>query len=537
MKNGNAQLNEKNSKSFFSFVLKIGYLTEPTMKNMKKNWHLTIAFFVCFCNTSFSQSFEIHISNGLEMRPYSVAEDDEGNYYVVGRYLEKRWSPFDHDTLKAFIVKIDAQGNILKEKYLNDQFLGELKDVVVTNNGEILAVGGLAYTGHQGDNEHYQLNAMRIAKFDKDLELKWVKEYWSNERNDHASLIYIKADAQGNYWAGGDLYYTPAYSLLKINSDGDSLDFSQITIHGPLHVNCCSKIKSLALDENHIMATVLAHDTADFYHRIEKFNYQTQLESSSPFPRWTENNSSLEPFRINGSVVINNTFFANAAYWNYTNFTNPETGVTGVYITYKMHLARFDASGNSSLIKILGKLEDDTVSIMPGGLSYFDNNLYITGNYDNFHFLLTKTDIEGNIKWQRFFGDGKSVINCNNTLATKDGGCIMVGIKTKDPIFENSSDLYVIKVDPDGNINTSVKETSKKEWVNVYPNPASDNIQFLINFDQYSLTITDFSGREFFNVQSTGKSINVNLTSFPNGIYLYQIIGEGKIQRGKFIKN
>jgi hypothetical protein len=471
------------------------------------------------------------------MVPYSAAEDEEGNFYVVGRYLNKKFNSIDHDTLKAFIIKINSKGEIVKEVYLQNQISGEFRDVVITDDGDVLAAGGLTYSGSNGQ-DHYALNAMRISKFNNGLDQVWIKTYRSNEYNNLASLSFLRKDATGDFWAGGDLYYTPAYSLLKIDSEGDSLNYSQIAINGPLSVNCCSKIKSLSLDENYIRTSINARDTTTVYrHRTDLFNLQGQLESSFPFPQLTENNSSLEPQQINGSIVVNNALFVNASYFNLVTVSDPETSEINPYPTFKSYFATSDTFGNSSLIDILGEYKTDTVDITPGGISRFGNHIFTTGVYNYSHFLLTKTDLEGNIQWQKIWGEGDVSINCYHTLATNDGGCIMVGNYTDKSSSDNLSQLLIVKVDTDGNVNSIFVSKESQPFVKAYPNPANNFINFSSSKGHYSITVFDSSGRIYFQQLNEGSSLKIDISSFPQGIYFYKAIGEeGKTISGKFLK-
>jgi hypothetical protein len=84
-----------------------------------------------------------------------------------------------------------------------------------------------------------------------------------------------------------------------------------------------------------------------------------------------------------------------------------------------------------------------------------------------------------------------------------------------------------------------VTVTPATKYVKFYPNPAIDNITFEIeNFDRsYTLQIFNFIGKKLADIKPGNPSINVPLTDFYRGIYIFQlrdrsgrILDSGKFQ-------
>ena len=85
-------------------------------------------------------------------------------------------------------------------------------------------------------------------------------------------------------------------------------------------------------------------------------------------------------------------------------------------------------------------------------------------------------------------------------------------------------------------INTSNFQ-KPKSLVSVYPNPASEHVMF--SFDKTNgkyIEIYDVMGKLAKTVTTRTKNQKVNIKSFTNGIYFYQLIDKSgqKIERGKF---
>lgn len=74
--------------------------------------------------------------------------------------------------------------------------------------------------------------------------------------------------------------------------------------------------------------------------------------------------------------------------------------------------------------------------------------------------------------------------------------------------------------------------------INLYPNPANDKINIVLNNtnDVQNLTITDVTGRTIYSEKVVSNSIEVNTENYPTGIYFCKIIGAKTNETLKFIK-
>lgn len=86
-----------------------------------------------------------------------------------------------------------------------------------------------------------------------------------------------------------------------------------------------------------------------------------------------------------------------------------------------------------------------------------------------------------------------------------------------------------------GIINLS-KETTN---VKVYPNPVSDYVKFEMENEgeNLELSVFDNAGRQIEQLTFSGKSTEINLSSFPAGVYSYQVADKSKLLgSGSFVK-
>ncbi|MCC6257739.1 MAG: T9SS type A sorting domain-containing protein [Chitinophagaceae bacterium] len=78
-----------------------------------------------------------------------------------------------------------------------------------------------------------------------------------------------------------------------------------------------------------------------------------------------------------------------------------------------------------------------------------------------------------------------------------------------------------------------------QKLVKYYPNPATSviNFDFQRNYNKnYSLMIFNFMGKKVYELKNTPPSININLSDFVRGLFVFQIRDQNGavIESGKF---
>jgi hypothetical protein len=85
----------------------------------------------------------------------------------------------------------------------------------------------------------------------------------------------------------------------------------------------------------------------------------------------------------------------------------------------------------------------------------------------------------------------------------------------------------------------SIGDTGSGRVEHLYPNPATDRVFFELNAPSASrIEIVDMAGspvlvREF----EAGRSVELDISALPAGIYMYRAVQDGALSTGKFIKN
>lgn len=107
--------------------------------------------------------------------------------------------------------------------------------------------------------------------------------------------------------------------------------------------------------------------------------------------------------------------------------------------------------------------------------------------------------------------------NCTQIDANKGNPIVIDNIKLKPNVLKKS-------------INNSISEFQ------IYPNPSS-GLFTIANAQNLTITIFDFYGKEILNFLAIETTTNIDLSSYPSGIYLAKVSGGEYLQTKKLIIN
>lgn len=197
----------------------------------------------------------------------------------------------------------------------------------------------------------------------------------------------------------------------------------------------------------------------------------------------------------------------------------------------------------------------DTLDI-PGmykNIDYVNKNAIYYGGTCNFNmgywsgeqrpFMLIKMDSNINVIWQKFYLT-ESCNELNSVLATRDGGCVLMGKKINFPATLNfDANVVIIKVDADGNfvgINEKENIQITAQEAIVYPNPCHDKINVRVGIHittPAQLNIFNTNGQKVLSTVILNNFDEVSIAHLTAGAYFYKIMVENKIiGSGKLIK-
>lgn len=139
------------------------------------------------------------------------------------------------------------------------------------------------------------------------------------------------------------------------------------------------------------------------------------------------------------------------------------------------------------------------------------------------HLVVTKTDADLNVSWQkRFLKDG-NIYSAFQTIATSDGGCLIVG-NVYDHNSELIQDLFVLKINEDGMV--GIDEIEEESVVFVYPNPANGLIR-IGGVEARETQVFDIWGQCVMSFYGNEASVEV-LTA---GGYIFRITDKENVPR------
>lgn len=145
-------------------------------------------------------------------------------------------------------------------------------------------------------------------------------------------------------------------------------------------------------------------------------------------------------------------------------------------------------------------------------------------------FYVAKIEPDLTMLWNKTYG-GDAYYNMFGMLATSDGGCLMYGFKHDYENEPNLLQLYVLKVNEDGDIITSTTHPLTHEPIcRFYPNPFSDMLQ-LEFFDpaavsKTNLFIYDSAGRLLITQGNLAADQIINTSSLAKGVYFAKLVDD-----------
>ncbi len=159
-----------------------------------------------------------------------------------------------------------------------------------------------------------------------------------------------------------------------------------------------------------------------------------------------------------------------------------------------------------------------------------DNYLYCCGvsrtmETESVDIYIVKTDLEGNMIWEKYLGGEYSEYGYG-IESTSTNGCIIVGA-TNDISFGNGSyNLLVMKLNRYGEIEKL--ENGDFVDISVFPNPAKDFVYINILKDYqysytYSIVLLDIMGKELYRQDNINDSFVLNVSQFTTGVYILVI--------------
>jgi ribosomal protein S11 len=342
-------------------------------------------------------------------KAYSVRQTSDGGYIVAGYTTSfgAGWSDF-------FLIKTDANGNIIWAKTYGGTGWDEANSVQQTSDGGYIVVGA---------------RDAFLVKTDANGNIIWAKTY-GGIYSDYAYSVQQTSD--GGYIVTGGTYYIGAgsYDIFLIKTDANG---------------------------NIIWAKTYGGTSWDYAYSVQQTSDGGYILAGVTYSFGTSYDIFLIKTDANGNIIWAKTYGGTS----YDGAYSVQQTLDGGYIVagwtysfggaYDIFLIKTDANGNIQWAKTYGGTYwDSAYSVQQtsdGGYIVAGTTLsFGAGGWDIF---LIKTDANGNVIWAKTYG-GTSDDHASSVQQTSDSGYIVAGGTTS--FGAGSADILLIKTDANGNI-------------------------------------------------------------------------------------
>jgi len=473
-----------------------------------------------------AQTFEKIINFNADIIRSDICEIENG--YLLSFQLRND----DNIKIKSKILKLNRYGELISIADFNNYYTERILRIVDNGNNTYSVFGyiceskdSLVKIIYYKLNDNFQIINKKVFN---------TSTYFNNVISfSHIySNIYINNNGNIIFFLNlGDFQNKLTY-FLEINKTGELIKYKNIQ-HGEMF--------SISLTTNKKGGYYFFNTDGIFElnNNFEKIHYITYSHNIDPFPDYIEGVN-------HGLSNISNPIWENDSVLTFGYGHNGSaTYLIGILKTLRLESAIADT------IYTIDTQE------LPGFCNFFDTsgNYYYLGSSTKFEWnpyeylvpnkirirKVNKSDLS--IKWDKVYDVDSTSNYAYNLIATKDGGCILVGKSDdlRDPAVRR--DLYILKVDSLGNYKhpNSIITQKPDKTITVYPNPGSDYIDIKIPVkmnDNATFELYSISGRKILtSILKTENTTILLPDNLQQGIYFYRITSKNKVlSKGKWVK-
>ena len=426
-----------------------------------------------------------------------VKQTRDGNYILAGSSNSNISGNKTQNCKGGFdfwIIKIDKNKNILWDKTIGGNCADFFSAAQETIDGGIL-LAGYSCSNKSFDKTKNSRGGFDywIVKIDKHGNVEWDNTIGGS---DDDLLISVASTKDGGFILGG-------YSISGISGEKTAICRGQYD-YWIVKISCTGKVE---------WDKTIGGSSWDYLKSVEQTS--------------------------DGGYIVGG--------YTYSDKSGDKTENNKGYTDY--WIVKLSRNGNIQWDKTLGGKGDDILTSIQQtadgyiiGGSSFSNDLigepFNTPN--NYNYLFTKIDINGNLQWNKMFGgNNQDFLSCmmptrKNYWIT--GGSSLSGkTEDKDQKCRGGYDFWVtvMKCDAAGEIgskesNTIIQNTNENTF-SVYPNPAN-NWLYLKNRDDETFALTDEWGKILMTKKINGNG-SINISALPAGIYYLKNLTTFKVKK------
>jgi hypothetical protein len=454
-----------------------------------------------------------------------VTELSDGNYFVGGK-LGYEWADGRFSSL-SYLLKIDTYGNIIWDLpyivVINSPTT--FYDVLETRDGNIIVLT------YQQINGQF---APEILKIDMDGNILWTKCY----PHGMTSIAYsIVETADSNLVFCGDSRLNDSLRvglIMMVDQQGDSLWTVELRNdeYNSLINGRSNRFYSIKYDEIHNNLIIAG--------------YTLKRDYSESWIVQTNTNGEVILDKLYGRSAFRSVDLSNGYIYSSGSTSSDSISHSDIRVL------KTDTKGNIIWDRSWG-LHSEQTDVANSVAATDDGGCIITGytHSDTFtiHNFAMRISSDGDSLWTKIFKSVESQGNYfdsegKDIIQTTDGGFLLGGWGAKDLEYYFNYDMWVFKLDLEGNyvgIENNVNTVRSFELYQNYPNPFNNQTQIKYSLKQAAtveLNVYNVKGeiiRKLVskNHDSGSYSVSFNADDLNSGIYYYQLKINGIVKDTK----
>ena len=487
------------------------------------NLIVSVIFTFCIaCNALAQSGFEKTYGGTKDDEAFYIQKTSDGGYIITGS--TRSYPAKDQD---IYILKIDSKGNASLNNSLGWANDDKGNCIQPTTDGGYIIAGSTQFNldPNYFNNIHIKTNGTLTA-------IPWAKFVLAQTEGNHV-FNSVQLTKDGNYIFAG--VYNPRFiqkTTLLVKIDATTGD--TIWVKGSKYKESVEDVGNSVIqtsDKGYLVgghtAFILSSGMNDYQATLMKTDSMGKIMWHKEYG--TTIGTTDKDYDLQTCKEVIPTQDGGFAMVGYSVQIK-----NGTLLPFMVYAVKTNSNGDTIWTKKISE------GYKAGGNSIkqtTDGGYIITGytqtTLGDSNVLLLRLDANGKKLWSKSFGGSK--YDCGNSIQlTSDGGYIIAGTTASKGF--GGKDAYLIKTGADGNAPVENLEMGANNFL-ISPNPSNGKFSILLSDieNKGELDIYDLNGKLMQSTTVMGLSFDLDLSSFPDGIYFAKLITSGKMSVKKLI--
>lgn len=496
-----------------------------------------------------TMAWQQHYGGSAPDQAYSIVPTADGGFAVLANSLSTDGDiACSHGQSDMWVLKLDSFGELEWQRCLGGSGAETSGELAQTSDGGFILVG--SSSSSDGDvSENLGGSDIWLVRLSASGDLLWERNYGGGAGDMGVQVAVLSdgsfvvmgftfsqdGDASDNHGAsdfwlghvaeGGELLRSRCYGgtrfdhvrVMHLASDGT-------VVFGGVTSSNDGDVSGNPAEENQAWVVYLDNEW--------EITWQSVIGGSGDDQ--TYGLLLLEDNTVIAAVISDSQNADITDPWGGNDFWIVKLGNTGEIVQQRS----FGGSGSDNP-RSLRTFDGGQSFYMAGSTS--SNNGMVTGQHGGpSDAWLLHLDPDLDLLWQRALG-GSGADGANSLCIASDGGIVVGGLTSSsdgDATGTNgSTDVWVVKLEPE---DVGVQEAGFTIGLDLFPNPATDQLSITWESDARSITVHDAQGRLVANVDrlpAGQRQQQLNVEAWADGLYTVQLNGTGKRQVQRFAKH